>query len=105
MDFKVVLMPAAIRDLEEITRRLAKEDKDLARQFGDKLIDQTLPLAQFPEMGRVVPEFGELSIREIIHGRYRIVYRVRKKLKESTSSDFGTPHGENLFFENNPTHL
>ena len=98
MDFKIILMPTAVRDLEEITRRLAREDKHLAQQFGDKLIDHTLPLAQFPEMGRVVPEFGEASIREVIHGRYRIVYRVRKKLKRIHVLRFWhSARGEPLF--------
>ena len=34
-------------------------------------------LEKFPELGRVVPEFGEPSIREIVVRRnYRVVYRV-----------------------------
>jgi plasmid stabilization system protein ParE len=33
-------------------------------------------LAQFPQRGRVVPEFSDESIREIIVGAYRIVYRI-----------------------------
>ena len=34
------------------------------------------PLAQFPESGRVVPEFGRDEIRELLHGEYRILYKV-----------------------------
>ncbi|MBM4028180.1 MAG: type II toxin-antitoxin system RelE/ParE family toxin [Planctomycetes bacterium] len=34
-------------------------------------------LADFPQSGRVVPEFDDPSIREIIRRPCRIVYRVR----------------------------
>ena len=34
-----------------------------------------------PERGRVVPEFDDLSIREIIHRAYRIIYQVDHTLK------------------------
>ena len=35
-------------------------------------------LADFPESGRVVPEFGVAQLREVIHPPFRIVYRVDK---------------------------
>ena len=33
-------------------------------------------LAQFPELGRIVPEFGDTHIREIVVRSYRVIYRV-----------------------------
>jgi toxin ParE1/3/4 len=33
-------------------------------------------LATFPELGAIVPETGENSIRELIEHPYRIIYRV-----------------------------
>jgi toxin ParE1/3/4 len=45
-------------------------------QFGQFLVSHTKVLAQFPELGRVVPEFGDDFIREIIVRSYRIVYRL-----------------------------
>jgi plasmid stabilization system protein ParE len=38
--------------------------------------------AQFPELGRVVPEVGRAEIREIIFRGYRVVYRVAPRLVE-----------------------
>jgi ABC-type uncharacterized transport system substrate-binding protein len=35
-----------------------------------------------PLSGRVVPEVGDDTVREVIHGNYRIVYRVRPDLVE-----------------------
>jgi plasmid stabilization system protein ParE len=68
MDFQVILMPMALKDLEEITRHIAKDDAGVAERFGNKLIDRTLSLATFPKRGRVVPEFDDPTLREIIQG-------------------------------------
>jgi plasmid stabilization system protein ParE len=41
-----------------------------------------LPLgrpSKVPEMGRTVPELPGTGLREIIEGRYRIVYRIKAK--------------------------
>ncbi len=43
--------------------------------------------------GRVVPELGDESIREVIHGYYRIVYRLRPDLVEIAT----VFHGARLF--------
>lgn len=36
-------------------------------------------LTDFPESGRMVPEFGDPAIRELIRKPFRIVYRVNKE--------------------------
>ena len=77
MDFKVILSPRAVRDLQEIVRYVSLDNPVRAESFGRELITKTRLLVSFPEMGRVVPEFDEPNIREIIHKSYRIVYRVR----------------------------
>jgi len=33
-------------------------------------------LADFPESGRVIPEFGVATLREVIDSPFRIVYRL-----------------------------
>ena len=42
----------------------------------DDAFNATDNLEIFPEMGRVVPERNDPSIREIIFGSYRIMYKV-----------------------------
>lgn len=76
MDFKIILAPRAVQDLQEIVRYISIDNPTRAESFGRELIAKTRMLATFPEMGRVVPEFNEPHIREIIHKSYRIVYRV-----------------------------
>jgi addiction module RelE/StbE family toxin len=76
MDFEVVLTRKASNDLSEIAKYIARDDPRLAESFTDELIHETNPLSAFPQMGRLVPEFGEDIYRELIHPPYRIIYRV-----------------------------
>jgi len=76
MGFKVILTPQSLDDLEEIVTFIAKDNPQRARTFGNELIDRALSIAPLPERGRVVPEIGEPSVREIIHGAYRIIYEI-----------------------------
>lgn len=41
-----------------------------------EIIVQIGRLADFPESGRIVPEFGIAKLREIIYPPFRIVYRL-----------------------------
>ena len=36
-------------------------------------------MADFPESGRIVPEFGDPNIREVIRKPCRIAYRIRRR--------------------------
>ena len=49
-------------------------------EVGERLLCEVLAhverLAEFPESGRVVPEFGFTQLREIVHPPFRIVYRL-----------------------------
>ncbi len=76
MDYRIVLSRSARSDIRNIVRYISFDDSAQALRFGRLLILQTRGLSQFPERGRIVPEFGDESIREIIVGAYRIVYRL-----------------------------
>ena len=49
--------------------------------FGYELISEIDRLQEFPESGRIVPEYRNAVIREIIFRPYRIVYRVHPDSK------------------------
>jgi len=49
--------------------------------FGYRLISETDKLQTFPEMGRMVSEYQNPNLREIIVRPYRIVYRVKHERK------------------------
>jgi plasmid stabilization system protein ParE len=76
MGYKVILTPQSLDDLAEIVTFIAKDNPERARTFGNELIDRALSAATFPERGRVVPEIDEPSVREILHGSYRIIYEI-----------------------------
>ena len=76
MDYQVVLSSSSRKDLQDIVRYISFDDPSRALRFGRFLIHHTKGLAQFPERGRIVPEFGDDAIREIIVRNYRIVYRL-----------------------------
>ena|SRR5215213_7145709 len=76
MDYQVKLSRSARSDIEDIVRYISIDDPDRALRFGKFLIQHTKSLGQFPERGRVVPEFEDDSIRELIVRAYRIVYRL-----------------------------
>ena len=76
MDYQVVLSLSARADLHDIVRYISFDAPDRALQFGLFLISRTRLLAQSPELGRVVLEFEEPFIREIVVRSYRVVYRL-----------------------------
>ena len=76
MDFKVILTPQSLDDLEEIVRFIAQDNPERARTFGNELINHALSVRTFPERGRIVPEIEDPAVREIIHGAYRILYEI-----------------------------
>ena len=77
MACKLIWSPEALNDLRDIVRYIAIDNPEKAGSFGIALIGKVELLANFPEMGRVVPEHRNPSIREIIVRPYRIIYRLR----------------------------
>ena len=76
MAYKLIWSPAARDDLHDIVVFIARDNPNRAMSFGYELISETDRLQQFPEFGRIVPEYRNDQIREIIFRPYRIVYRV-----------------------------
>lgn len=76
MGYQVALSPSARRDLRDIVRYISLDSPERAVSFGQFLLNSTKRLADFPEMGRVVPEFDVPSIREIVVRSYRVIHRV-----------------------------
>ncbi len=77
MGWKIVIAPSAQADLEDIVRYLARHNPTAAEQMGNALIARAESLADFPELGRVVPEFRRPELRELIHRSYRVIYRFK----------------------------
>jgi toxin ParE1/3/4 len=74
--------PRAAADLEEIRDSIAADSPSYADLTVRRLVAATERLRQFPDLGRVVPERESIELREIISGRFRIVYRRRADVVE-----------------------
>jgi toxin ParE1/3/4 len=74
---RISLAASAVGDLEVIRAWYAGQQ---APEVGERLLREIIThveqLADFPESGRIVPEFGLVQLREIIHPPFRIVYRL-----------------------------
>jgi plasmid stabilization system protein ParE len=57
MGWQVIIAPSAQTDLAEIVRYIVRHNSDAAARVGFELITRAESLADFPEIGRRVPEF------------------------------------------------
>jgi plasmid stabilization system protein ParE len=64
--------------LADIVRYVSQHNSDAAARLGYELITRAESLAHFPEIGRMVPEFHQPELREIICRSYRIIYRLKR---------------------------
>ena len=65
--------------LREVVSFIAKDNPEAAKRWSEDLFERVERLGAFPEMGRIVPELQKEAIREIFHGRYRVIYKLRRK--------------------------
>lgn len=77
MAYRLTWSPSARFDLREIFAYIAEDDPIAAGRFIRSLFDVVERLPSFPESGRLVPEFGDSSIREVIRRPCRVVYRIK----------------------------
>ena len=76
MAWRIVWSRLALSDLRDLVRYIAKDDRDVAKRFGDLIVTKVESLQSFPRIGRMVPEYREDRLREIIIAPYRIVYEI-----------------------------
>ena len=76
MDREVVWTPLATADLESIVEYILRDSEFYAAAVAG--IDCAAPpLATLSERGRIVAEYEDSAVRELIVRRYRLIYRVR----------------------------
>ncbi len=76
---KVVWTKLALKDVIQIHDYIAQDSLFYAQQTVEKIFEKVVPLEKYPLLGRIVPEFNNQQVREVIMGNYRIVYRINKK--------------------------
>jgi toxin ParE1/3/4 len=76
---KVVFTLQAIADIDEIATYISHDSIHYAALQVKKFFKKTEILEEHPLAGRIVPETGIKSIRELIEGNYRIIYKIVSK--------------------------
>jgi plasmid stabilization system protein ParE len=74
---KVHWTDTALDHLSAIYEYIAVDSENYARRMIDRLTKRSRQIGNFPYSGRMVPEFEEDQIREVIEGPYRIIYYIK----------------------------
>jgi len=72
----------AVEDLQSIADFIARDSENYAKMFVNKIMNSLDQVIAFPMSGRVVSEFKQEDVREMILGSYRIIYRVKDDVAE-----------------------
>lgn len=68
--------PQSINDIEHIAEYIARDSQVYASIQTERFFEAIKILEDQVRAGRIVPEIDDGSIREVILGYYRIIYRV-----------------------------
>jgi len=72
---QIVWSPQSLRDLRAVRDYIAIDSERYADLTIARIFSAVERLLDFPQAGRIVPERDDPEIREIIVGRFRVVYR------------------------------
>ena len=73
---QVVWTLEALADLESTMDYIGRDSTVYANALSVRAFELTDHLENFPELGRVMPEFANDRIRDLILQNYRIVYHI-----------------------------
>ncbi len=73
---RIIWTSQALDDVEAICKFIARDSNHYAHLFANKIIEKANIVESFPNVSRIVPESNQESIREILYGNYRIIYRI-----------------------------
>ena len=74
---QVSFAESVLGDLTGIQEWYAEEGvPEVGDRFVAEIFERVEVLADHPHIGRIVPEFGQTFLRELIHLPFRIVYRL-----------------------------
>jgi toxin ParE1/3/4 len=76
---KILFTPTARRQFLEAITYIHQGNPSAALSFRQKAEKTLSRLREFPESGRLLPEFADLPFREVIVRPYRFFYRTKDK--------------------------
>jgi toxin ParE1/3/4 len=87
---KVIWTAHSIDDLKEIMNYISRDSVKYAYILKDNIFNLTEKLIKYPRIGRIVPEYKQDSIRELIYKNYRIIYLIKTESIEILTIFHGT---------------
>jgi toxin ParE1/3/4 len=73
---RVVWTETAAEDLDQVAEFIARDSPRYAAAFVREARDAARSLAVLARRGRIVPEFADENIRELLVRSYRLIYQV-----------------------------
>ena len=73
---RIIWACRAVEQLEALVAFIAKGSPIEARRFAERVLHRITRLETHPELGGWVIEDETRTYRELLHGNYRIIYRV-----------------------------
>ena len=80
--WNVLWAEKSLEDLLDIKHFISNDSPTRAESWIHELYNAGVNLAGFPMRGRIVPEFNQENLRELLIEHYRLVYRINKKTIE-----------------------
>jgi addiction module RelE/StbE family toxin len=78
---KIIWTEISIHDLKEIHDYIAEDSVKYAAITTLKIYQRVQEIIANPYFGRIVPEFNNRFVRELIEGNYRIIYRIKNEMQ------------------------
>lgn len=78
---KIVWTEISVIDLKEIFDYIAEDSIRYAIITVDRIYNRAQTVSANPFLGRIVPELNEKLLREVIEGKYRIIYRIKSDIQ------------------------
>lgn len=72
---KIIWTEPALDDIRSIMEFIAQDSVYYADATARGILNAPRRIKNFPLSGRIVPEFCDASIREVIYGSYRVIYK------------------------------
>ena len=96
---EIVWSPSSIKDINAIAEYISKDSLIAAKNMVELFFQKAEILSRFPHYGKQVPETKNSFLREILVGRYRIIYEVFSE----DQVNILTVHHQSRLLKNNPS--
>jgi len=94
MAYKLIWSPAARDDLHDIIVFIVRDNPHRTMSFGYELISETDRLQEFPELGRIVPEYKMTSFAKLSFVRIELCIESITSISSARLHAFDIQHEE-----------